>query len=55
MEYISFLLLFSIFPIEIYGSTHWMVTEGGLIQPRVCKADIDIVTTGLRRLDNRLT
>ncbi|CAB3228683.1 unnamed protein product [Arctia plantaginis] len=35
MKYIKLLLLFSILPIEIYGSTHWMVTEGGLIQPRL--------------------
>ncbi|XP_075972189.1 tetratricopeptide repeat protein 17 [Anticarsia gemmatalis] len=35
MKYIKLWLLFSYYITEIHGSTHWMVTEGGLIQPRI--------------------
>lgn len=35
MKYIELWLMFSFCTIGIHGQTHWMVTEGGLIQPRL--------------------
>lgn len=35
MEFMKLWWLFSFCTVQTQGSTHWMVTEGGLIQPRV--------------------
>ncbi|XP_050561205.1 tetratricopeptide repeat protein 17 isoform X2 [Spodoptera frugiperda] len=35
MKFMKLWCLFSFCTIQIQGSTHWMVTEGGLIQPRL--------------------
>ncbi|PZC82481.1 hypothetical protein B5X24_HaOG210230 [Helicoverpa armigera] len=35
MEFMKLWWLFSFCTVQVQGSTHWMVTEGGLIQPRL--------------------